>query len=94
MVRDDDFTFIGTKSDLMEVAKAMNEVYELKIRAILGDEHEDDKTITILNRKLSWDAEGWLREPTTCPSTGWTSNMQPKRHVERWRLPPKRAWRR
>jgi hypothetical protein len=42
----------------LSVAKSMKEAYELKVRAILGDEQEDDKTITILNRVLSWDAEG------------------------------------
>jgi hypothetical protein len=50
----DDFTFMGEKGNLMFVAKSMQEVYELKIRAVLGDEHDDDKEIAILNRMLTW----------------------------------------
>ena len=37
----------------------MEESYELKVRAMLGDEFGDDKEITILNRRISWK-EGCL----------------------------------
>jgi hypothetical protein len=58
VVHGDDFTFAGKKSDLMMIAKALQEVYELKVRAVLGDEITDDKEITILNRQLSWIDDG------------------------------------
>jgi hypothetical protein len=62
VVHGDDFTFSGAKADLLNIAKAMKEVYELKVRAILGDECDDDKEITILNRTLSWGADGMKYE--------------------------------
>jgi hypothetical protein len=58
VVHGDDFTFTGKKKDLEMIAKAMKEVYELKVRAVLGDGVSDDKEITILNRKLSWGEDG------------------------------------
>jgi hypothetical protein len=58
VVHGDDFTFTGLKEDLLDVAKSMKNAYELKVRAILGDEQEDDKNITILNRNLSWEEDG------------------------------------
>jgi hypothetical protein len=58
VVHGDDFTFTGLKKDLLDVAKSMKDAYELKVRAILGDEQEDDKKITILNRNLSWSENG------------------------------------
>ena len=43
---------------LKQIAERLREVYELKVRGMLGDEENDDKEITILNRTLRWTAEG------------------------------------
>ena len=37
----------------------MEESYELKMRALLGDDVGDDREITILNRRIRWE-EGCL----------------------------------
>jgi len=58
VVHGDDFTFSGEADSLKEVAKEMKEVYELKVRAILGDEPGDDRAVTILNRRIEWAEEG------------------------------------
>ena len=50
----DDFTFAGRRRDLLEVKKRLEEVYELKMRAMLGDDSNDDKAITSLNRTIGW----------------------------------------
>jgi len=49
-----DFTFSGKQSDLLYIKSKMEESYELKMRAMLGDDFGDDKEITILNRLISW----------------------------------------
>jgi len=49
-----DFTFSGKQSDLLWIKSKMEESYELKMRAMLGDDFGDDKEITILNRLISW----------------------------------------
>jgi len=55
VVHGDDFTFTGTREDLLEIKRKMEESYELKMRALLGDEPEDDREITILNRRIKWE---------------------------------------
>ena len=50
----DDFTFTGRRRDLLEVKRRLEEVYELKMRAMLGDDSNDDKEITIRNRTIRW----------------------------------------
>ena len=42
------------RRDLFELKRKLEESYELKMRASLGDEAEDDKEITLLNRMLVW----------------------------------------
>ena len=56
VVHGDDFTFMGEKEGLMSVAKALQGVYELKIRAVLGDESEDDKEITISKSEVDLES--------------------------------------
>ena len=36
----DDFTFTGKREDLLEIKRKLEESYELKMRALLGDEPE------------------------------------------------------
>ena len=59
VVHGDDFTFSGKRADLVWIKSKMEESYELKMRAILGDEFGDDQEIAILNRRISWK-EGCL----------------------------------
>jgi len=54
VVHGDDFTFTGKRRDLFEIKRKLEESYELKMRAMLGDDAEDDKEITLLNRTLIW----------------------------------------
>ena len=58
VVHGDDFTFSGGLKELKRIAERLREVYELKVRGILGDGPEDDKEIKILNRTLQWTSEG------------------------------------
>ena len=59
MVYGDDFTFIGKHVDLLCSNSKMEESYELKMRAMLGDVFGDDREITIFNRRIAWE-EGCL----------------------------------
>ena len=54
VVHGDDFTFSGKRSDLLYIKSKMEDSYELKMRAMLGDDFGDDKEITISNRSISW----------------------------------------
>ena len=51
----DDSTFTGKREDLLTIKSKMEESYELKMRALLGDEAGDDREITILNRGIRWE---------------------------------------
>ena len=55
VVHGDDFTFTGKREDLLAIKSKMEESYELKMRALLGDEPGDDREITILNRRIRWE---------------------------------------
>ena len=54
MVHGDDFTFTGKRRYLFEIKRKLEESYELKMRAMLGVETEDDKEIALLDRTLIW----------------------------------------
>jgi hypothetical protein len=58
VVHGDDFTFLGRASELCRIKGLMQEWYQVKVRAVLGDDPEDDKRISILNRTLVWGPEG------------------------------------
>ena len=55
VARGDDFAFTGRRRDLLEVKSRLEEVYELKMRAMSGDDSNDYKEITSLNRSTKWD---------------------------------------
>ena len=59
VVHGDDFTFLGLPKELKEIRKCMESWWDLKLRAIIGDGPGDDKTVTILNRNLTWDGSGF-----------------------------------
>jgi hypothetical protein len=58
VVHGDDFTFTGSKNELMKVKFYMMGWWDIKLRGILGGEDEDDKEATILGRKLRWTEFG------------------------------------
>ena len=41
----------------------MKEWYEIKVRGVLGDDPNDMKKITILNRSIEWTGEKWCIQP-------------------------------
>ena len=53
-VHGDDFTFCGTDGELKWITKQMQEWYEIKVRAILGQNDGDDKEVVILGRTVKW----------------------------------------
>jgi hypothetical protein len=58
VVHGDDFTFCGLKEDLLWIRVQMQKWYEIKVRAILGPNEEDDKEVVILGRLVVWTEEG------------------------------------
>ena len=54
VVHGDDFAFPGFETELQQVKRQLQRSYQLKVRAILGDDVRDEKTVVILNRKLVW----------------------------------------
>ena len=58
VVHGDDFTLLGTETDIQWLYKGMSERYSLKMRGILGPDSHDMKEITILNRVLRWTPRG------------------------------------
>jgi hypothetical protein len=62
LVHGDDFTFVGEKSALDFVEAKMKQWYELKVKARLGDEPEDDKETDILGRIVRCTEHGFEYE--------------------------------
>ena len=54
VVHGDDFTVCGFDADLLLLAEEMAKWFEIKVRAILGDDDKDDKEITLLGRIIRW----------------------------------------
>ena len=53
----DDFTFLGREKDLGEITQEMRRWYEIKVRAVVGPDPEDQKEVGILNRLLKWKSD-------------------------------------
>ena len=53
-MRGDDVTITGDSMQLAWIEARLNEGLILKRRAILGPDDGDDKTVTILNRLVTW----------------------------------------
>ena len=53
-VHGDDFIITGDSTQLVRRESRLNEGLILKRRAILGADDGDDKTVTILNRLVTW----------------------------------------
>ena len=62
-VHGDDFTFLGDDPSLKWITAELKKVYELKVRATLGPENSDDKSVRILSRIVSWNEQGIQYEP-------------------------------
>ncbi len=65
VVHGDDFTFtfMGEDSGLKWITQEPQKVYELKVRATLGPDPNDDKSVRIPNRIVSWNERGIQYEP-------------------------------
>ena len=54
VVHGDDFTFEGEEVDLNWIQKLMKSWFDIKVRARLGPEEKEDKSVTILGRMIRW----------------------------------------
>jgi hypothetical protein len=54
VVHGDDFTFSGMDADLTWIENLMKSWFEVKVRARLGPEPDDDKEIVVLGRVVTW----------------------------------------
>ena len=57
-VHGDDFVFLGEDEKLKEARRAMEEWYQIKVKAVLGPEAGDDKEAVVLGRVVRWTADG------------------------------------
>ena len=62
VVHGDDFTFEGPPDSLLGISAALQKVWLVKVRAMLGPEKGDDKEISILNRVVRWCDDHLLYE--------------------------------
>ena len=58
VVHGDDFTVLGQEADLDWFRRKISEKYEVKFRGRIGPGNNDDKSIRILNRVVTWTEEG------------------------------------
>ena len=63
VVHGDDFTVLGHEDQLDWFKDAMSDRYEIKLKARLGPNVKDDKSVRILNRVVWWDSDGIHYEP-------------------------------
>jgi hypothetical protein len=54
VVHGDDFTFLAEEEELQRMSKLMAEWYEIKVRATMGPDPQDDKEVVILGRTVRW----------------------------------------
>ena len=62
VVHGDDFTFLGNDASLDCETTIMQEEHDVKLRARMGPDEYDDKSVTILNRCLEWRSDGLYYE--------------------------------
>jgi len=65
VVHGDDFTFCGLEKDLDWITGLIKTWFEIKVRATLGPDDDDDKEVVILGRTLRWKTWGieWEADP-------------------------------
>lgn len=64
----DDFVVAGPKLRVDRVKKCMKECYEVKMRATIGRDADEDKDIVMLGRMVRWAKEGAELEADARPS--------------------------
>ena len=86
VVHGDDFTLLGCRSELLWFEKTFTEHVEIKLRARIGESHDCDKSITILNRVLklepwglSYEADPGTQSCSPKPSATRRSTLFPRR---------------
>ena len=57
-VHGDDFVVSGPESHLLELKRAIGQKYKAKVRAVLGPNENDDKSVIILGRVVEWKSHG------------------------------------
>ena len=57
VVHGDDFSFEGGGAELLWITEKMKSWFEIKVRALLGPEEGDDKSIVLLGRQVRCTAE-------------------------------------
>ena len=62
VVHGDDFTVLGYEEDLMWSRSGIQNRFECKLRGMLGPGLEDEKSIRILNRVITWSSSGFQYE--------------------------------
>ena len=62
MAHGDDFTFAGSDEELSKFLTMMSDESDIKVRGKLGPDKGNDKSITILNRCVTWTKEGIIYE--------------------------------
>ncbi len=63
VVHGDDFTILGVDPALKWNTKELQKVYGFKVKATLGPEPYDDKSVRILNKVVTWNEHGIMYEP-------------------------------
>ena len=58
VVHGDDFVLVGEEEDLRWVSDLIQGWFEVKIRAMLGEDRGDDKVVEILGRTVRWTSQG------------------------------------
>ena len=58
VVHGDDFTLCGLEEDLWWIKGLMESWFEIKVRAVMGGDEEDDKEVVILGRVVRWTEKG------------------------------------
>ena len=58
VVHGDDFTFSGTKAELVKMRVKMAEWYDIKDRGMMGSGSNEAKEVTILGRVVRWTSGG------------------------------------
>ena len=54
VVLGDDFTFCGVEKDSFWIRDLLKSWFDIKVRAILGSDGDDDEEVTILGRIVRW----------------------------------------
>jgi hypothetical protein len=63
VIHGDDFTILGKEKQLNWFKERIKEKFEVKFKARLGPEEDDDKSVRVLNRVVEWTEKGISYEP-------------------------------